>query len=191
MGFLGRLFLVGMLPAVVCAQETRPPTVRLEGGMLNASDPLQVTLAYGGSVGWDLNRSNALLVRYVRQSQNRNSGEGVGGHARGFLTANWEHGFKPSQQYQRQVLIRVGVGALFRYLLATAPVITAGLEVRYAVRRRLAFIGSLEDDMGRLPRQDFQSCSVDAFGNVVCTTYRYGDLLQHNFGFLVAAEWRP
>jgi hypothetical protein len=89
------------------------------------------------------------------------------------------------------VVIRVGAGALFRYLLATAPTVSGGLELRYAVLRRLAFVGSIEDDLGKLPRQDLQSCVVDHLGNEVCTIYTYGDRLQHNFGFFVAAEWRP
>src|SRR5712692_9533459 len=113
-GVTGFLSVVATAPVVVLAQLAQGPIVRPEAGMLNPGDPLQVTLAYGGGVGWDLDRSNALLVRYVRQSQNRNSGADIGRNARGFLTANWEHVFGPSEQYHRQGLIRVGAGALFR-----------------------------------------------------------------------------
>src|SRR5207245_2151179 len=150
-----------------------------------------VGAAGGGALGWQLSRSNALLVRYVRQSQNRNSGADIGSKARGLLTANWEHAFGPSAQYHQQALIRVGVGALFRPLLATAPLVNASLELRYTVHPHVAFVGSLEDDVGRLPRQDFQFCATDASGNPVCQVYTSGAKVQHNFGFLVAIEWRP
>jgi hypothetical protein len=167
------------------------PVVRLEGGMLNPSDPVQTTLAYGAAAGWQVSDRQALGVRYVRQSGGRNSGADVGRRARGFLTADWEYAFGSEKQYHRQVLVRVGAGALFRYMLATAPILSAGLEVRYPVGRRWSFVGGIEDDVGALPRQDFQSCTVDVNGNPVCTLYTYGGRWQHNYGFLVAAEWRP
>src|SRR2546429_1730120 len=42
-----------------------------EAGMLNASDPFDVTMAFGGVLGWQLSHSNALLVRYVRSEERR------------------------------------------------------------------------------------------------------------------------
>jgi hypothetical protein len=185
------LSLATTVPVLVSGQLAQGPIVRPEVGMLNAGDPLQVTIAYGGGVGWDLGPSNALLVRYVRQSQNRNSGEDIGRNARGFLTANWERAFGPGERYHRQAVIRVGAGALFRNPLQTAPVVSASVGARYAVHRRLVFVGSIDDDIARLPRQDLQSCTVFASGPPACTTYTYVARLQHNFGFLVAAEWRP
>jgi hypothetical protein len=187
----GFLSLAATVPVLVSAQLDLGPIVRPEAGMLNAGDPLQVTLAYGGGVGWDLDPSNALLVRYVRQSQNRNSGADIGRNARGFLTANWEHAFGPSERYHRQAVIRVGAGALFRNPLKTAPVVSASAGARYPVHRRVAFVGSIEDDIGILPHQDVQSCAGFAPGPPACTTYTYVARLQRNFGFLVAAEWRP
>ena len=185
------LAALGALTRPAPAQADRTPIARLEAGMLNASDPFDVTMAFGGVLGWQLSHSNALLVRYVRQSQNRNSGEDIGSKARGLLTANWEHAFGPSAQYHRQALIRVGVGALFRPMLATAPLVNASLELRYTVHPHIAFVGGLEDDVGRLPRQDFQFCGVDVSGNPACQVYTSGAKVQHNFGFLVAIEWRP
>ena len=185
------LTALGVLARPAGGQADGTPIARLEAGMLNASDPFDVTMAFGGALGWQLSRSNALLVRYVRQSQNRNSVADIGSKARGLLTANWEHAFGPSAQYHQQALIRVGVGALFRPLLATAPLVNASLELRYTVHPHVAFVGSLEDDVGRLPRQDFQFCATDASGNPVCQVYTSGAKVQHNFGFLVAIEWRP
>jgi hypothetical protein len=172
-------------PVLVAAQLARGPIERLEAGMLNADDPLRITLAYGGAVGWGLDSSHALLVRYVRQSQNRNSGADIGKNARGFLTANWEHTFGPSERYHRQFLIRIGAGALFRTPLRTAPVVSASLGARYEVHEKVAFVGTIDDEVGLLPGQEVQSCTP------TCTVYTYTSRVQHNFGFLVAAEWRP
>ncbi len=186
------LLVLGWAPERAAAQLAGRSLLRLEAGMLNPDDPLQITLAFGAAAGWQVDRSDAFLLRYVRQSQNRNTGEAIGRQARGLLTANWEHAFGARRRYQRQAMIRLGVGALFRYKLATAPLASTSLELRYEVYRRIAFVASIEDDIGNLPRQDFQYCQTDLFGNnPVCTTQRYGGHLQHNYGFIVGAEWSP
>jgi hypothetical protein len=184
---LGALLATAAGAAGMTAQTTRTPIVRLEGGMLNPDDVTQTTLAFGGDVGWQLSRRQAILIRYLRQSQNRNSGTDIK-RARGLLTLDWEYGFGRESQYHRQALVRLGGGALFRPGLATAALVSLGLEVRYAVGARWAFVGSVEDDVGVLPLQEFQSCSP--LGSV-CTTFSYGGKWQHNYGFLVAGEWRP
>jgi len=166
--------------------------VRVEGGMLSPDDPAAVTMAYGGSVAWYTPTRGALLLRYVRQSQGANYGPDLGAHARGFLTVGWELPLTGGGLYRREARVRVGGGALFRGPLATALVVSGSLVLRYAVQRHVAFVGSVEDDAAALPRQDFTTnCVPDGSGGTTCSVLRYGGRLQHNFGFVIAAEWRP
>jgi hypothetical protein len=161
------------------------PFVRLEAGSLNPKVLLETTLAVGASTGWQLGGRDALLLRYLRQSQNR-AGTDVGRHARSFLTMNWEHAFGVGGLFRRQAMVRVGGGAVFRYLLRTAPVVDAGLEVRYGLARHWSLVANIEDDAASLPRQVIQVCS---FGS--CSVVTFPHDVEHNFGLIVAGEWRP
>jgi len=161
------------------------PLVRVEAGSLNPKVLLETTLAVGASFGWQLAGRDAMLLRYLRQSQNR-AGTDVGRHARSFLTANWEHAFGNGGLFHRQAMLRVGGGAVFRYLLRTAPVFDAGLEVRYGLAPRWSLVANIEDDLAALPHQVIQVCS---FGS--CSQVTFDRELEHNFGLIVAGEWRP
>lgn len=170
----------------LAAQRPRPPRhfVRLEAGSLNPSDLFSTTLAVGAAAGWQSTSRDAVLLRYLRQSQNA-AGTDVAKHARSFVTANWEHAFGTGGVYRRQALLRVGGGAVFRYLLRTAPVMDAGLEVRYGLAARWALVANIEDDVAALPHQVIQVCSGGS-----CSLITFDRKLEHNFGLIVAGEWR-
>jgi hypothetical protein len=175
----------GVIAAPLRGQRLSGPFVRLEAGSLNPKVLLQTTLAVGASTGWQLAGRDALLLRYLRQSQNR-AGTDVGQHARSFLTANWEHAFGAGGLFRRQAMLRVGGGAVFRWLLRTAPVLDAGLEVRYGLTPHWSLVANIEDDLAALPHQVIQVCS---FGN--CSLVTFDRELEQNFGLIIAGEWRP
>lgn len=160
--------------------------VRIEAGSLSPDDPLRVNLTVGGGFGWQRGEHGALLLRYLRQSQNT-AGTDVGRHARSLLTVNWEHAFGTAALFRRQFLLRVGGGAVFRYLLRTAPVIDAGLEVRYPLTRRWSLLANIEDGVAALPSQVVRVCD----SGMNCTVFAFDRKLEHNFGLIVSGEWRP
>jgi hypothetical protein len=94
-----------------------------------------------------------------------------------------EYAFGTREIYRRQVMLRLGAGALFRSILADAPLIHGGLEYRYGLARRWSLVGSIEDDVAALRKQDYRPCAG-------CPVHTYGGKLQHNVGFIVAGEWR-
>lgn len=133
-----------------------PSLVRLEAGSLNPGDPFQARLALGGTLGWQLNPHAALLLRYLRQSQ---SGSGFGMGDREFLMANWERAFGETKKYRRQALVRLGVGALFRSPLLTAPVLSGGVELRYGLATHWSLVAAIEDHAAALEHQDLRVCT--------------------------------
>ena len=141
------------------------------------------TLAIGASAGWQVSSRTTILLRYLRQSQNRNSGEDVGRLARGFLSVNWEYALGHEGQYQRQAMVRFGPGIVIRPSLPDAAVLGGAFELRYGLTQRWALIGSIEDDLAFLPGADFQFCAG-------CPVEHFKGKSQHNFGFIVAGEWR-
>lgn len=182
------ILFCAIIPAVLHSQQrdsqhVGSPIARLEAGTLTPGDLTLTTLAIGASAGWQFSNHTSLLLRYLRQSQNRNSGADVGRLARSFVTVNWEYALGPGGRYHRQGLVRVGVGALFRPYLKTAPVCGAAFELRYGLTAKWALVGSIEDDVGALPREDFQFCPT-------CPVTTFPGKVQHNFGFIVAGEWR-
>lgn len=166
-------------------QRARPPFVRLEAGSLNSTNLFEVTLAVGASLGWQFAGRDAVLLRYLRQSGNT-AGTDVGTHAGNFVTANWEHAFGAGGRYRRQALLRVGGGAVFRYLLRTAPVVDAGLEVRYGLAPQWSLLANIEDDVAALPHEVIQVCRYG-----FCSQVELAQKVEHNFGLIVAGEWRP
>jgi hypothetical protein len=175
----------GLAAAPLSGQRVDRLLLRLEAGSLNPDGLFETTLAVGATAGWQLSGPDALLLRYLRQSQN-SAGTDVGQRSWDFLTANWEHAFGEGGLYRRQVLVRVGGGAVFRYLLRTAPVVDGGLEVRYGLARRWALLANIEDDLAVLPHQVIQVCS---FG--FCSLVTFDSKIEHNFGLIIAGEWRP
>ena len=161
------------------------PFVRLEAGSLNSTSVLEVTLALGGSVGWQFAGRDAVLLRYLRQSGNAARTD-VGTHAGHFVTANWEHAFGSGGRYRRQALVRLGGGAVFRYLLRAAPVVDAGLEVRCGLAPHWSLVANIEDDVAALPHEVIEVCQ---FGS--CSQVTLEQKVEHNFGLIVAGEWRP
>ena len=82
--------------------------------------------------------------------------------------------------------MRVGAGAVFRYLLRTAPVVDAGLEVRYGLAPHWSLVANVEDDVAALPHEVVEVCQ---FGS--CSQVTLEHKVEHNFGLIVAGEWRP
>ena len=178
-------FAVCWAATAASGQGRRPFIVRVEAGSLHPSVLLQTTLAVGATLGWQRTDRGAVLLRYLRQSQ-RGEGTDVGRDARNFVMLNWELAFGEGGKYKRQLLLRAGGGALFRPLLHTAPLLGAGLEVRYPVAPRWALLANIEDDAAALPRQDVTVC--DPLRG--CVLRHFDSKLEQNFGLIVAGEWR-
>jgi hypothetical protein len=181
---IGLVVWFGACLTVLRAQDQGrwPSLVRLEAGSLNPGDPFQARLALGGALGWQFNPHAALLLRYLRQSQ---SGSGFGMGDREFLMANWERAFGESKKYRRQALVRLGVGALFRSPLLTAPVLSGGVELRYGLATHWSLVAAIEDYAAALEHQNLRVCTVNG-----CTVYDFPAALQNNFGLMIAGEWR-
>lgn len=194
--------LIALLPlGLAGAQESDsapPPRAllfRLATGSLNPDDPFTTTFAWGASVGFEWGARKALLLRVVRQSSNRSFGFDVKERARTFITIDGEIARWPFALHEQQIRLRLGLGVLLRPGPdPTAFITSGGVAIRYEVVPRLSFVGQLEDDLGRLPRKDYEGC-----GSVISATYGAGDGCesiitgggwQHNFGLIVALEYR-
>lgn len=173
-----------LVPGPAMGQHVRVPIARLEAGAIDPGDLTQTTLALGASAGWQFTLRHAVLFRYLRQSQGRNTGADIGRLARSFVTANWEYAFGTGGKYRRQPLLRLGGGVLLRPYLKTAPVFAGSFELRYALAEQWSLVGSIEDNVGALPTEDVQACPA-------CPVTSFAGKVQHNFGFMVAGEWRP
>ncbi len=178
------LAAIGGATATAPAQDLAPSLVRLEAGSLNHGDLFRAKLALGATLGWRTSPQGTVLLRLLRQSQTE-AGTDVGRYGRTLLMANWEHAFGVSERYKRQALIRFGVGAMFRPVLSTAPVLGAGLEVRYGLARHWSLLANIEDDAAMLPSQDATLC--DAFRG--CALYHFDAQLEHNIGLIISGEW--
>lgn len=188
------LGLAGAQEADSAAAE-RTLLLRLMAGSLNPSDPFATTIAWGVSAGIEWGGRRALLLRVVRQSHNRSFGFDLKQRARTFVTIDGEIARWSALAHEQQVRLRLGLGVLLRPGPdKTALVGSAGVAIRYQVAPHLSFIGQLEDDVVPLPRQEFQSCgtSVSPGGTpgYACKSTAAGGVWQHNFGLLVALEWR-
>lgn len=183
------------------AQETdsagpeRSVLLRLVTGTLNPDDPFATTFAWGVSAGVEWGGRRALLLRIVRQSHNRSFGFDLKQRARTFVTIDGEIARWSALPHKQQVRLRLGLGLLLRPGPdKTATVGSAGVAIRYEVVPHLSFVGQLEDNIAPLPRQEFQSCgtSYSSGGDLgyACDATVAGGVWQHNFGLLVALEWR-
>lgn len=203
-----RMRIILVLPLLLAplglagAQETdsagpeRSVLLRLVTGTLNPDDPFAATMALGVSAGVEWGGRKALLLRVVRQSHNRSFGFDLKKRARTFVTIDGEIARLSALPHEQQVRLRLGLGVLLRPgPNRTALVGSGGVAIRYEVLPRLSFVGQIEDAVASLPRQEFQSCGTtysSAAGGVVynCDAAVAGGVWQHNFGLLVALEWR-
>lgn len=181
-----------VVPAVVAAQDEdegpvpRAFIARVEAGSLSPNELFNATMALGAAAGVDLGGRNAFLLRYTRQSQNRNSGDDLGARAREFVSVSWEHAFNDAERHAQQYMVRLAGGVIFRQPLATVPFALFGVAIRYRIGERFAFVGAIEDAIAPLPQETVEACSD--FGS--CGEHPVGGSLQHNFGLMVAVEWR-
>ena len=173
----------------------RAVLVRLAVGSLNPDDPFTTTFAWSASAGIEWGARKALLVRVVRQSSNRSFGFDIKERARTFITIDGEVARWPFAQHEQQIRLRLGLGALLRPGPdPTAFVTSAGVAIRYEVVAHLSFVGQLEDDFGRLPRKGYEGCGLANSGTYgvggSCESVVTGGGWQHNFGLIVALEYR-
>ena len=173
----------------------RAVLLRVAVGSLNPDDPFTTTLAYAVSAGVEWGGRKALLLRVVRQSSNRSFGFDVKERARTFITIDGEIARWPFAPHEQQIRLRLGLGVLLRPGPdPTAFVTSGGVSIRYEIARRLSFVGQLEDDFGRLPRKDYQGCGTASSGTygagATCEAIVTGGGWQHNFGLIVALEYR-
>jgi hypothetical protein len=157
---------------------------RLEAGTLNARDPFNTTLAFGGAVGITV-RSSSFVLRLVRQSWNRNSGADVS-DGRTFALLDWEWAGKPKGAWQRQPFIRLGAGWLFQSPFKSTGATDLGVGLRYKLASRLFVVGALVDQVAWVQPQVFTDCQA-----TICTTTNVPEQIQHNLGLLVDLELRP
>jgi hypothetical protein len=162
--------------------------VRVGGGTLNPDDPFATTLAYGAAAGVTVHASS-FLVRLVRQSRNGNSGSDIS-NARTYALLDWEPTFRPAGQQQRQPFLRLGAGWLWRKPFASTWVVDLGAGLRYRLAPHLFVVGSVVDQMAKLPYQTYVTCYAGQPPAGVCVTNEIKAELQQNFGLLVDLEAR-
>ena len=175
---------LGVLPEFEPQRFEAPaePFVRIEAGALNPDGLFNTTMAFGGAVGLATDR-NTFLLRAVRQSRNRNSGQDVS-DARTFVTLDWERAFGVTRFQEGQVFVRAGAGALFRSPFKSTWTVDLGAGLRYRIVPRLFIVGALVDQLAWLPSETSgQIC--DPFS---CSTIGIRSELQHNVGLLVDLE---
>ncbi len=178
-------------PHAARAQRARP-VGRLVVGALNPDTPSKATMAFGVEAGVGLGARAALLGRVLRQSQNRNSGADLSREARDLFSVLIEQGLGHEANLRRQYVLRIGGGVMVRRHLPSAAVATLGLGVRYPLRRAVTLVGAFEDDVAALPEGSYSYSYWDpAQLTTVWTTVIAKEKIQHNFGFLLAVEWRP
>jgi hypothetical protein len=180
--------LVGTRPATcqTPVDSTRRLLLRLEGGSMNPDDPFTVTLAYGAQIGWQLNERNALFFHGSMQELSLDIAGYPRDDLRRYLSVGYERYLGQEDRYRQQFALRFGAGLAFRGDLGTAPFVSGGVAIRYALSRRFAFLGTFEDAIVALPTDTLQDCRFDP-----CAVYRTGGKTQHNFGMFISLELRP
>jgi hypothetical protein len=179
-----RAALLALFAATAGVAQAQRPILRVELASLSPDDPTNVTMAYGATAGIQVAARDAVIVRFLLQSGNRNSGADLGSRARHFYLLSLEHALGPERErLHQQYLVRVGVGLVERSPYQTAPAFSGGVGVRYGLARWLALVGAIEDVMAALPADSALGC----YGTCMVVV---GDKLQHNFNLAVAAEVR-
>jgi hypothetical protein len=181
------VFLVGLAACAwhrVSAQAATP-LFRLEAGTLNPRDPFAATFTWGASLGVEWNDRRAILVRYTNQRFNGDEDADYSTDARTMVTLAGELAPTPVNRRKQQFRFRLGGGALFRPHLKTAPVVSAGVAIRYELWPHTSLVGHIEDDAAMLPRDEIRGC----IGST-CRSMIVGGAWLHNFGLIVALEFR-
>lgn len=174
----------GMMPPAA-AQTHSPTLARIDAGSLNHGDLFRAQLTLGATLGWQVSPRGTVSLRYLRQSQTA-EGTDLGNNARTLVLANWEHALAAPAMYKRQALIRFGVGAMFRPVLSTAAVGSAGFLIRYGLARHWSLLASIEDDAALLPTDDAILCDRSGF----CASRHFAGHVEQNVGFFISGEWR-
>ena len=164
--------------------------LRLEGGALNPGQLDATTMSVGASAGLAFRGRTALIARFLRQSQNGNSGADLSRNARDIVSLVLEHAWGRAERRRLQYLVRAGAGVMFRSPWEAAPLLTVGVGARYPVYRSVTLVGSFEIDMADLigGAYDTFQWNPDLLRYVAVRT---AAKLQPNFGFLLAVEWHP
>jgi hypothetical protein len=191
---LALLAAAGAAPAqrVSPAPTGARPLLRFEAGALNPDALDAATMGFGLGVGVAWRDRTMLLVRVLRQSQNRNSGADLERNARNLFSVLLEQTSGPAVMRRQQYLLRVGAGVMLRPRLPAAPVATLGLGVRYPLYRSVSLVAGFEDDIAALPAGSYETDAFDPiYMSVVHTTVTAVRKVQSNFGLLLAVEWHP
>lgn len=178
------VLIAGLVPRAA-AQPLVRPSARVSGGMLNPSDPFQVTMAFGAAAGIRVGRLGA-YGEGLRQSHNGNAGADLTSQARTYWGVALEYEASPSGIHERQGLIQVGAGRLARDPFATSWYARAGVALRYRLAPLVAFTGGLEDRVAFLPYEAAR-CEMVAERTEWCAD-AVAKQAQHNFGFILALE---
>ena len=181
------LSLASLCGTPAAAQEAvgLQPYLQLEGGALNARQPLQATIGYGLGAGTDLGRYS-LAVHVVRQSQNRNSGTDMNTSARTFTTLGVERRLGTPRGWPlRQAFLRANLGFVFRSPYRTALVSGIGVGWRQSLTSHVRLVGTLFDDVAWLPREVFACTPMWPAYSATCVI---ASGPQHNFGGMAAFQ---
>jgi hypothetical protein len=165
------------------------PLIRLEAGTLNPRDPFAATFTWGASLGAEWDDRRAILFRFTRQHFNGDEDADYTTDARTLVTVAGELATAAPNRRKQQLRFRLGGGALFRPGLGTAPVLSAGVAIRYELWPHTSLVGHIEDHAAILPRKDIRGCVVTG-PNATCRSVVTGGAWLHNFGLIVALEVR-
>lgn len=181
------ILLAGLAPTVWrgAPAQSGTPLVRLEVGTLNPRDPFAATLTWGASLGVEWHERRAVFLRYTHQRFNADEDADYSTDARTLVTVAGEIASGPVNRRKQQFRFRAGGGALFRPGLKTAPVLSAGVAIRYELWPHTSLVGHIEDDAAILPRDDIRGCVGST-----CRSVIVGGAWLHNFGLIVALEFR-
>jgi len=179
---LGRLaFFSLIVPTVLAAQSEG--SLRLQGGMANADDPLNVTVAWGGAGALHFGRV-ALLVSGLHQNRKTDSGGGLRTNGRNLWGMALEYSGAGHGLYRRQALAQIGAGGVARGPYRTAWYLTGGVGLRYPVAQQVAFVGRINDYAVFLPDEP-RHCTPTGTPNCTDTVVKQ---VQHNYAFIVSFE---
>jgi hypothetical protein len=189
---LALLAAAGAAPAqrVSPAPTGARPLLRFEAGALNPDALDAATMGFGLGAGLVWRDRTTLLVRVLRQSQNRNSGADLERNARNLFSVLFERASGPAVMRRQQYLFRVGAGVMLRPSLPAAPVATLGLGIRYPLYHSVSLVAGFEDDVAALPAGSYAYDYYEpAYLSVVHVEVNAVRKVQSNFGLLLAVEW--